>query len=436
MNTERPLPSRTETERAILGAILVDEKALGVAVQHLTASDFFVPAHGRIFEEMRRLAESGHPITLPTLCDALEQNVDVVAAGGAAFVAALGDGVHRNAPIESWAKDVRDVSWLRRVAYSAESLIRSALAPSARVEEIAAQLEILAKFAVSRSLSARDGLVVVSAEELLQREIKPREMLLEPILPEQGLAMLYAYRGIGKTFLALGIAAAVTSGTRLLRWNAPRARRVLYFDGELPASTMLERLAMVLAGIEGGEPAPDSLKIITPDLQKRPIPDLATLEGQRLLEPYLTGIDLLVLDNLSALCRDGNENEGEGWLPVQEWALRLRRQGMSVLFVHHAGKNKTQRGTSRREDLLDTVITLKHPPDYDPREGLRCEVSLREDACNVRRRRQAIRGSHGKWPGRPCSLELPRTCGLKGRASLYNVRCGSKRPRRCRGARH
>jgi len=42
--------------------------------------------------------------------------------------------------------------------------------------------------------------------------------------------------------------------------------------------------------------------------------------------------------------------------------------------VHHAGKNKTQRGTSRREDLLDTVITLKHPSDYKQSDGLRCEV--------------------------------------------------------------
>jgi putative DNA primase/helicase len=217
-------------------------------------------------------------------------------------------------------------------------------------------------------------LVAIPVEELLTREIKPREMLLDPILPEQGLVMLYAYRGIGKTFLALGIAAAIASGTRFLQWSASRSRRVLYVDGELPASTVRDRLAMVLAGIEGGEPAPESLSIVTPDFQERPMPDLATVEGQRLLEPHLAGIDLLVLDNLSALCRDGNENEGEGWLPVQEWALQLRRRGISVLFVHHAGKNKMQRGTSRREDLLDTVITLKNPSDYNPSEGLRCEI--------------------------------------------------------------
>ena len=206
------------------------------------------------------------------------------------------------------------------------------------------------------------------------REIRPREMLLDPILPEQGLAMLYSYRGIGKTFLALGIACAVAGGGRFLRWSAPRPRRVLYVDGELPASTLRERTAMILAGIENTEPGPDMLRIVTPDLQECPMPDLATPQGQQLLEPHLASIDLLVLDNLSALCRDGNENEGEGWLPVQEWVLGLRKRGIAVLFVHHAGKNKSQRGTSRREDLLDTVVTLRHPADYNPSVGLRCEV--------------------------------------------------------------
>jgi len=124
----------------------------------------------------------------------------------------------------------------------------------------------------------------------------------------------------------------------------------------------------------GGDAPQERFQIVTPDLQDRPMPDLSTWEGQSLLEPLVVGVDLVLLDNLSALCRNGSENEGEDWLPVQQWALDLRRRGTAVLFVHHAGKNKSQRGTSRREDLLDTVITLKHPADYDPSEGLRCEV--------------------------------------------------------------
>jgi putative DNA primase/helicase len=47
-----------------------------------------------------------------------------------------------------------------------------------------------------------------------------------------------------------------------------------------------------------------------------------------------------------------------------------------VLIVHHAGKTGGQRGTSRREDLLDTSISLRRPFDYAPTQGARFEVHI------------------------------------------------------------
>jgi putative DNA primase/helicase len=52
----------------------------------------------------------------------------------------------------------------------------------------------------------------------------------------------------------------------------------------------------------------------------------------------------------------------------------LRRRGIAVLFIHHAGTNGRQRGTSRREDALDTVIALRRPQDYSPEHGARFEI--------------------------------------------------------------
>ena len=72
--------------------------------------------------------------------------------------------------------------------------------------------------------------------------------------------------------------------------------------------------------------------------------------------------------------RSGRENEAESWLPIQEWALFLRKMGKSVLFVDHAGKGGQQRGTSRKEDVLDAVINLRRPKQYSPSEGARFEV--------------------------------------------------------------
>jgi len=65
----------------------------------------------------------------------------------------------------------------------------------------------------------------------------------------------------------------------------------------------------------------------------------------------------------------GAENESESWLPVADWALNLRRLGKTVLFVHHDGKGGQQRGTSRKEDVMDVVIKLEHTKDYQAEKG-------------------------------------------------------------------
>lgn len=208
------------------------------------------------------------------------------------------------------------------------------------------------------------GLKVTNAFEFIKMSLPPREHILSPWLPVQGLTMIYAPRGVGKTHVALGIANTVTTGGAFLGWKAPKPRGVLYLDGEMPAALMQERLKAILRSTPLA-----AFKLLTPDLQKGPMPDLATHQGQQLLEPYLTNIDLIIVDNISTLCRSSKENEADSWLPVQEWALQLRASGKSILFIHHAGKGGNQRGTSKREDILDTVIALKRPDHYNPKDG-------------------------------------------------------------------
>jgi putative DNA primase/helicase len=264
--------------------------------------------------------------------------------------------------------------------------------------ELQANPELLA-LASGSSGGAQQGLRAVKAGEFLRMDIKPREMLLDPILPAQGLAMIHAKRGVGKTHVALGIAAAVASGKGFLRWKAPKPRRALFVDGELPASVLQPWVAESVLSIDADE-AGDNLTLITPDLQESGIPDLATIEGQAALLSHVEAADLVILDNLSALVRAGNENEAESWLPLQAWALDLRRRGKSVIFVHHSGRSGNPRGTSKREDLLDTVIALRHPPSYRADEGLRAELHF-----------EKTRHFHGKG-AEPFEIELrPDTNG-------------------------
>ena len=212
----------------------------------------------------------------------------------------------------------------------------------------------------------------ICLNDFLELDVPPRGMLLNPILPERSLAMLYAPRGVGKTMLSLSIGLAVASGSRLLRWNAPRPRRVLYVDGEMPLVSLQERLRTISIGLDAGIPD-DAFRILAADNTENGL-SLGSEEGQKAIEPLLGDVDLLILDNLSTLCTTGSESASEAWVPMQNWLIGLRRKGIAVLLVHHAGTNGRQRGTSRREDALDTVIALRRPEDYLPEHGARFEV--------------------------------------------------------------
>src|SRR3954454_8966232 len=232
-----------------------------------------------------------------------------------------------------------------------------------------------------RSIMASRSMVSEPMQHLLQAmglndflniELPAREMLLNPILPERSLAMLYAPRGLGKSWVALSIGLAVAAGDSLLRWSAPRQRNVLYIDGEMPLVSLQERLKAISLGLSDGIPN-DGFRILAADQVESGI-NLCAEEGQRSLEPLLHDVDLLIVDNLSTLCTSGSESASDAWVPMQNWLLKLRRQGVAVLLVHHAGVNGRQRGTSRREDALDTVIALRRPEDYSSEQGARFEI--------------------------------------------------------------
>jgi putative DNA primase/helicase len=240
--------------------------------------------------------------------------------------------------------------------------------------------------------------------DLLKLEIPPREMILDPVIPEKGLAMLYSSRGIGKTHVACGISVAVTTATQFLKWQAPKARNVLHIDGELPAVELRQRFAQVMAGAH--QPEPGMLRILTSDLIDLGVGNLADPKIQAELEPWLEGIELLILDNLSSLTSVIRDNDADSWNPIQEWLLRLRRRGVSVLIVHHAGKGGEQRGTSRREDVLDTSISLRRPSDYTTPEGARFEVHF-----------EKARGIHGN-SAKPFEAKLE----VRDDAAIWTVR--------------
>lgn len=228
---------------------------------------------------------------------------------------------------------------------------------------------------------SRKGLRAFNIQEFLSTEIPERKMILDPIIPSQRLLLLYSKRGVGKTFLSLAIGYAVASGVSFLRWKSIAQVKVHYVDGEMPANLMQERIDKLVKGFGVDLQDPSYFRLITPDLQEEGIVDISTEYGQMLLEKAIdqdTG--LLILDNLSTLAPSMQENEADAWAPIQTWILKLRKMGLSVLLVHHAGKSGRQRGTSRREDAFEgssKMNSLRWEQEQKPESRLRFLNSIR-----------------------------------------------------------
>jgi replicative DNA helicase len=133
---DRGLPASIEAERAILGAILLDNFAYNQAAESLHAEDFSLDSHRRIYLRMMELAESGRPIDFVTLTEQLGQHKEIEAVGGVVYVTSLTDGLPRVKNIEQYVKIVKDKALLRNLIHAASSAMQQAYEQDAPAEEI------------------------------------------------------------------------------------------------------------------------------------------------------------------------------------------------------------------------------------------------------------------------------------------------------------
>ena len=108
--------------------------------------------------------------------------------------------------------------------------------------------------------------------------------------------MVYAPRGIGKTFFALETACAVASGQTFLGWKPPKPSKVLYLDGEMPAADFQQRMKAI--ELSRGSISDEQLMIMTPDLQQAGMLDISRFDHQQILSTIVTNnIDFIYTIN-------------------------------------------------------------------------------------------------------------------------------------------
>lgn len=222
---------------------------------------------------------------------------------------------------------------------------------------------------------------LLSVDQLLAMKIPDTEYLVDPFLPKPSLSMVFARRGVGKTWLILHLALCLARGVDFFVWSVTKPWRVLLIDGEMPIRSLHSRLKALLGNasmpinlnllsvaLMWGEN--DSLTINKESDQSRIEDCLAHMEAKG--EPP----DLIIFDNQSSLMAGVDENSNSDLDDFNRWLVKLRSRGYAVMTVHHAGKDGKQRGASRREDLLDTCIELVEQDGFvmDKPDGASFEI--------------------------------------------------------------
>ena len=253
---ERPLPHNLDAERSVLGAILLDNHALNAAIEKLRPEDFFLDQHRRIFLYMIELGELQQAIDLVTLSDHLHRKGELEAAGGAAYIAQLMDGVPRVSNLEHYARIIKEKAVLRNLIHATHAIQQTALEGEEDADAILDRAESsifeIAEDRIRTGLVPLKDVVHESMERLERLITEGRRVtgvttgypeldnLTSGFQPSE-LIILAARPSVGKTAFALNIAenTAVRDG-----------QSVAIFSLEMSKESLLMRLLASMARVD------------------------------------------------------------------------------------------------------------------------------------------------------------------------------------------
>ena len=219
---EKPLPSSPESERVILGAILLDNTLISQAIELLKQEDFYSPLHRRVYKAMANLFERGEKIDPILIGEELKKEGQLENIGGIATITNLTYGLPHFSNIETYAKVVKGKSITRNLIKVCNQITSEALAEEEDAEIILDHAE-QAIFALADE-RARQGFAHVKpiAETVLHKvqEFAKREShaltglatgyrdldAMTSGLQRTDLIIVAARPSMGKTALCLNIA--------------------------------------------------------------------------------------------------------------------------------------------------------------------------------------------------------------------------------------
>lgn len=382
MSVADPPPANTDAEKAILGAILLDNEAYNEATDKLglKGSDFFLDSHRRIWRRMAALMKEQRAVDIVTLSEGLNRHKEIETIGGVAYLASLTEGLPRRPVIEDYIRIVKE----RRQERAALKLAESVTARVSNGVETGAQITAWAaqQFAAlaDEESGIRDAGRIEAVGLKLKRgtEIADREQrwLVQDFLPDDSLIVVAGQIGLGKTTACMDLAASVTNGRVPIIGGKREASNVLMLSNE-DSEAQLRRIFTRLGGNLSGLYVEDEDSDLPWGLG-----DLRALEARIVeLRPALVIIDSLTTHKPSKVDMNSHGDVAPMLVGLRKLASLY---GCAIVVIHHTNKALTSDPLAKISGSIGisaiarhVILVAQHPED----ENLRVAAIAKTNLC-------------------------------------------------------
>jgi replicative DNA helicase len=323
---ERPKPHSPEAERAILGAILLENILIFIARESLKVDDFYVISHRRIYQAMLALIEQKQPINPVLIAEELRRTGHLEPVGGVSFITNLTHGLPYSTNIEHYVKVLRGKTMLREMIGAHLSGLEDAFEEEDEPEIIFDRSEQrfreLAVAANSLRPAMRDySDVGASVLKMFDAWSQGKVVAIPTQIPEvdsrlvnAGLAskdfiVVAGQTSFGKTAITLQIA------LNTARMGIP----VLIFSLEMAAERLMIRNLASVSNV--------ARKEISPRTFKKPDENAAVIQLVRDAVPTLQGLPIKVVDRARSLSRLVSI--------ANDWKARVLGERLGLIIVDY-----------------------------------------------------------------------------------------------------
>ncbi|MCX7804437.1 MAG: replicative DNA helicase [Planctomycetota bacterium] len=410
---DRVPPYDEAAERGVLGSMMLEDRAAGIAVEMLTPDDFYLKPHREIFRVLVERYDRGEPLDLLLVRDELQRRGMLEGIGGMAFLGALVDGTPNAANIEAYCRIVEEKAILRSITSSCTEILQQAyeeaVEPPALLDLAQQKMMSIAERrnrsgaeTIQRLLgdflteAERTKALRDSGQEIPLRAIPTHIPRLNELLAGglwQGEFIVIAARpSVGKTTFALNIIKEVA-----LKPPERMPRPVVFYTLEMTKEQIAKNLLCIATGIDTARmrrmefdeedmsavrsaiQAYQSAPLFLDDTAAPTVRDIRA-RARRLKQQH--GIEMVVIDYLQLMSAPGGRRDESRQAEVAEISRGLKSlaREMNVPVVVLSQLNRAPEGTlgraprkPRLADLRESgaieqdadVVMLLHRPEEE-----------------------------------------------------------------------